>query len=175
MNGPDHYRDAEQLLTDAFSSKLTTYEGENPEADRLIAAAQVHATLALAAATVDRLADTYIGDGDHINQWRTATGIAPTAPQMETAPTVAYIYRAEWGMTPLGTYTTETAARTHCVADATNHAENPAGITFDWLGDESEPDSPYELAITQDGDEQPTDYTVTRIEVAAEYDPEADA
>lgn len=51
MTGPEHYREAEQLLTDAFSSKLTTYEGENPEADRLIAAAQVHATLALAAAT----------------------------------------------------------------------------------------------------------------------------
>lgn len=51
MNGPEHYREAEQLLDAAFASTATTFEGDNPEADRLIAAAQVHATLAHAAAT----------------------------------------------------------------------------------------------------------------------------
>ncbi|MFE2353418.1 hypothetical protein [Streptomyces parvulus] len=51
MTGPEHYREAERLLELASSSKETTYEGDNPEADRDIAAAQVHATLALAAAT----------------------------------------------------------------------------------------------------------------------------
>lgn len=48
--GPEHYREAEQLLTEAFASTATNYEGENPEADRLIAAAQVHALLAQAPA-----------------------------------------------------------------------------------------------------------------------------
>lgn len=51
MNGSEHYRQAERLLALAGASKQTSYEGENPEADRDIAAAQVHATLALAAAT----------------------------------------------------------------------------------------------------------------------------
>lgn len=48
--GPEHYRAAEKLLAAAHSSTATTFEGHNPEADRLIAAAQVHATLANAVA-----------------------------------------------------------------------------------------------------------------------------
>lgn len=50
MNGPQHYTEAERLLT------LVTFEGgihaESDEA--ILAAAQVHATLALAAAQQDR-------------------------------------------------------------------------------------------------------------------------
>jgi hypothetical protein len=41
MNGPEHYREAERLLRDEYRT------------DRSVAEAQVHATLALAAATVD--------------------------------------------------------------------------------------------------------------------------
>lgn len=44
MNGPDHYQTAEKLLEQA---------DQFTEADELIAAAQVHATLALTAATID--------------------------------------------------------------------------------------------------------------------------
>jgi hypothetical protein len=51
MTGPEHYREAERLLATAYEDNLTTYEGENPAAARNIAEAQVHATLALAAAT----------------------------------------------------------------------------------------------------------------------------
>lgn len=51
MTGPEHYRKAERLLATAYEGTLTAYEGENPEADRAIAEAQVHATLALVAAT----------------------------------------------------------------------------------------------------------------------------
>ncbi|MET8978509.1 hypothetical protein ABZX85_23115 [Streptomyces sp. NPDC004539] len=51
MTGPEHYHEAERLLAVAADSSETTYAGENPEADRTIAEAQVHATLALAAAT----------------------------------------------------------------------------------------------------------------------------
>ncbi|MER6103648.1 hypothetical protein ABT115_15320 [Streptomyces sp. NPDC001832] len=119
-----------------------------------IAAAQVHATLALAAA-----------------QSSPTTAV----PRLETEPTVTYVYRAAWGMTPLGTYTNQDAARIHCETDALNNSPEFDGKVFDWLGDESEPNDPYELVIGPEDDEQPTDYTVTRIEVAAEYDPEADA
>ncbi|MFB7285491.1 hypothetical protein [Actinacidiphila glaucinigra] len=50
MTGPEHYEHAEQLLADADTILRPNDEG-HCEADRLIAAAQVHATLALAAAT----------------------------------------------------------------------------------------------------------------------------
>jgi hypothetical protein len=46
MNGPQHYLAAEQLLAMADESKETTFEGHNPEADRMIARAHVHALLA---------------------------------------------------------------------------------------------------------------------------------
>lgn len=98
---------------------------------------------------------------------------APAAAQLETA--VAYVYRAAWYTAPLGTYTTSAAARRHCQGDATSNVPNPTGLSFDWLGDDTDPDEPYQLLVLIDnGDEEATDYTVTRIEVAAEYDPEAD-
>ncbi|MGC4946221.1 hypothetical protein ACLQ2N_08440 [Streptomyces sp. DT224] len=148
MNGPEHYRAAERLLIE--SRDILRPNDEGPcEADRTIAEAQVHATLALAA----------------------ATGAAPA----ETAPAAVYVYRAAWGMTPLGTYTNAEAARKHCEADVLNHDADAGGGTFEWFGDESEPDDPSELLIQKNGAESTTDYTVTRIEVAAEYDPEADA
>jgi hypothetical protein len=46
MNGPAHYRDAERLLALADDSAEVTH-------DRLVSQAQVHATLALAAATAN--------------------------------------------------------------------------------------------------------------------------
>jgi len=58
MNGPDHYRVAEKLLDSArelANEKSTGTQGESNEAmstiNTAIAIAQVHATLALAAAT----------------------------------------------------------------------------------------------------------------------------
>lgn len=50
MTGPEHYREAERLLTVANASTETTFEGHNPEADRSIAEAHVHAMLAMTAA-----------------------------------------------------------------------------------------------------------------------------
>lgn len=50
MTGPEHYREAERLM--AESDDVLRPHDEGPcEADRMLAAAQVHATLALAAAT----------------------------------------------------------------------------------------------------------------------------
>ncbi|MFE2407016.1 hypothetical protein ACFXDE_01595 [Kitasatospora sp. NPDC059408] len=50
MTGPEHYHEAEQLLADV--RKIPTLNDEtSPAAVLLIAEAQVHATLALAAAT----------------------------------------------------------------------------------------------------------------------------
>ncbi|MFE9391629.1 hypothetical protein [Streptomyces sp. NPDC006784] len=92
MTGPEHYREAEQLLSDASYQRDrnghpvrkdgTTFQpGEHAA---LIARAQVHATLALAAATAAQLADRYVGDGAHINNWQPAIGWKPELPKEET-------------------------------------------------------------------------------------------
>ncbi|MEU8760701.1 hypothetical protein [Streptomyces sp. NPDC048659] len=70
MTGPEHYREAERLLTEAGA--------EGPEGTYFVrpmslAAAQAHATFALAAATAGQLADRYIGDGEHITAWGQTT------------------------------------------------------------------------------------------------------
>ncbi|RPK76398.1 hypothetical protein EES45_23180 [Streptomyces sp. ADI97-07] len=176
MNGPEHYREAETLLADADSSKLTTYEGDNPEADRTIATAQVHATLALAAATA-LLDETPRSDSfAAYRAWQEVAGAEPAAqPEPEAAPAVTSVFKAAWGMTPLGTYTNLSAAQTHCLADATNNSKDPEGLSFEWFGDAHEPGDPCELLLTVDGKQETTDYTVTRVEVDTEYDPEADA
>ncbi|MFJ9890844.1 hypothetical protein ACIQRW_34035 [Streptomyces sp. NPDC091287] len=180
MNGPEHYREAERLLAEA-DTILRPYDEGPCEADRVLAAAQVHASLALTAVTVEQAANTASAADINsltLDAWYplTHTPTKQGIPQLESAPPVAYAYRAEWGMTPLGTYTNQAAARRHCEADATNHADNHTSLAFAWIGDESEPDDPYELVIARGGPaDEPTDYTVTRIEIAAEYDPEADA
>lgn len=49
MTGPEHFREAERLIRDSAAYLRPSGEG-HCEADRTIAEAQVHATLALAAA-----------------------------------------------------------------------------------------------------------------------------
>jgi len=56
MTGPEHYRAAEQLLNEADHHSVL--------GDTQIAAAQVHATLALAAATAEPIAQSYDGPDD---------------------------------------------------------------------------------------------------------------
>lgn len=73
MSGPQHYREAERLLAGA-QNVMDVAPVDGLTRTECAALAQVHATLALAAATAARLADRYIGDSDHINDWRAATG-----------------------------------------------------------------------------------------------------
>jgi hypothetical protein len=49
VTGPEHYREAEKLIADAANYARPNDEG-HCEADRALAEAQVHATLALVAA-----------------------------------------------------------------------------------------------------------------------------
>lgn len=66
MNGPQHYRESEQLL----ARSLARNEGELDHANAETLAAQVHATLAAAAATIDVLPPT-----EHAvhNAWKSVT------------------------------------------------------------------------------------------------------
>lgn len=59
MNGPEHYREAERILDHAEESAME----QSPEwYANSVRAAQVHATLALAAATAYPAARDYYGD-----------------------------------------------------------------------------------------------------------------
>ncbi len=63
MNGPDHYRESERLLGEV--ERTPDAWGEAAEYCRQqLAAAQVHATLALAAATAYRAVCDYWSDED---------------------------------------------------------------------------------------------------------------
>lgn len=76
MNGPDHYREAKRLLTE--SRDILRPNDEGPcEADRMIAEAQVHATLALAAATALATPSTRAAVRT-MNAWHDAAGTKPT-------------------------------------------------------------------------------------------------
>ncbi|MEV5977549.1 hypothetical protein [Streptomyces sp. NPDC052114] len=155
MKHADHYAAEAERLLKAVTTDTGAIVIDEGTAE-VLAAAQAHATLALAA---------------------TQSAPAP-AVLLETEPAVAYVYRAAWNTSPLGTYTNAEAARMHCEADAINHnPEFGSGRVFDWLGDESEPGDPYELVVATQGGrgvEKETEYTVTRVEVASEYDAEAD-
>ena len=67
MTGPEHYRTAEKLLA------LTESPDASPETHlfvgRILAAAQVHATLALAAATAYPALTDYDGAVDTATAW----------------------------------------------------------------------------------------------------------
>jgi hypothetical protein len=66
MNGPDHYRKAERLLAMAEQGSTGTVDLTDGEIGRMTAGAQVHATLALAAAAATQFVidapDTRIGE-----------------------------------------------------------------------------------------------------------------
>ena len=83
MNGPEHYREAERLL-DIAQSEMERYgytSDQQEEAYHLQQAtwaqqrAQVHATLALAAATAAQQATAYDGD-EHGTRSRGWAGVA---------------------------------------------------------------------------------------------------
>ncbi|WP_405186177.1 hypothetical protein OG582_11760 [Streptomyces anulatus] len=94
----------------------------------------------------------------------------------EAQPAAAHTdYRAQQEGIPLGLYTTEAEARRHC--EGWLSKDYPAGqsLIFTWIGDEDDPEEPYELAVQVDGgDETPTGYVVVPLTVAAEHDPDAE-
>ncbi|MEV8523223.1 hypothetical protein AB0451_03545 [Streptomyces sp. NPDC052000] len=80
MTGPEHFREAERLL--AESQTIVRPHDEGPcEADRRIAEAQVHATLALAAATA--LPPGTAGTGSRGNWVNAVHGLSPEAGERD--------------------------------------------------------------------------------------------
>ncbi|TQS30003.1 hypothetical protein [Microbispora sp. KK1-11] len=80
MSGPEHYRKAEEILAEA--------ENADPRAERgdialLLSFAQLHATLALAAATAMNDHDGGMSNAD-FNAWDKVAGVKPAASSGET-------------------------------------------------------------------------------------------
>ncbi|MBK3561010.1 hypothetical protein JHN55_31660 [Streptomyces sp. MBT56] len=84
-------------------------------------------------------------------------------------------YRAQHEGIPLGLYTTEAEARQHCQGWLSQDYPADRSLIFTWIGDEDDPEEPYELAVQVDGgDEELTGYVVVPLTVAAAYDPDAE-
>ncbi|MDX3575925.1 hypothetical protein [Streptomyces sp. FL07-04A] len=79
MNGPQHYREGEQHMSAAERLDRPGGKPVDPTASMFhLMAAQAHFAAAQAAAAADQLADRYLGDGPHINEWRNAVSwLAP--------------------------------------------------------------------------------------------------
>jgi hypothetical protein len=71
VNGPQHYARAERLLTAA--TELDDYNGEDAAASAMRHAAEVHATLALAAATADAGGLVGVGSLNIPSEWARVT------------------------------------------------------------------------------------------------------
>ena len=76
MRGSDHYREAEKLLANA-QRHITEDPRDMRIAEVSAYAAQVHATLAQAAATALDAVTGYVGDSDEISAWARITGLLP--------------------------------------------------------------------------------------------------
>ena len=71
MTGPEHYAEAERLL--GIVSEAVAEPGDVPLNKQIVAEAQVHATLALAAATAMAAAETM--DSRDFKAWDTVAGV----------------------------------------------------------------------------------------------------
>ena len=82
MNGPQHYKEGERLLSAASVLSKPGGRPVDPSASMYnLTAAQAHFAAAQAAATAAQLADRYVGDGEHISDWRKAIGATEHGPE----------------------------------------------------------------------------------------------
>lgn len=103
MNGPQHYREGEQHLSAASHLDRPGGKPVDPTASMChLMAAQAHFAAAQAAAAAARLADRYIGDGPHINDWLNAIGCGVPAETTSERPVAPSPSQKAWtlGATP---------------------------------------------------------------------------
>lgn len=81
MNGPQHYKEGERHLSAASFLDKPGGRPVDPSASmHHVMSAQAHFAAAQAAAAAAQLADRYVGDGEHISEWRKAIGATGQAP-----------------------------------------------------------------------------------------------
>ena len=90
MNGPQHYREGEQHLSAAsFTDKPGGRPVDPVGAMHHLMAAQAHFGAARVAVAADQLADRYVGDEAHVNEWRSAVGWVAPAEIVDDDPWAA--------------------------------------------------------------------------------------
>ncbi|MFE6482430.1 hypothetical protein ACFVGN_05745 [Streptomyces sp. NPDC057757] len=175
-------RDVRAELYGEQAQHRTTLEQRNAHARELL---ELRPRVAELEAASQQLGDRWRARCDHIAKqglrWKSeAEGrkkhgkkLQALVAELEAAPTTAY--RAEHpdsGIT-LGHYGTEAAARAHCEAEELNSWGPGHTLVFDWIEDEE--DRVAELVVTAGQcDESTTGYLVTALDIASEYDEEAD-
>ncbi|WP_299542087.1 hypothetical protein [uncultured Streptomyces sp.] len=114
------------------------------------------------------------GDGTAAETASWVTALAHLAGVDVAAPP-SLVYRAHHDAIGMGVYATPAEARRCCETALSREYPEDVALTFDWIGDDEDPLEPMELVVeVAGGDEEPTGYTVTPIEVQAAYDPDAD-
>lgn len=89
MNGPQHYREGEQHMSAAERLDKPGGKPVDPTASMFhLMAAQAHFAAAQTAVAADQLADRYVGDGPHINEWRNTVSWLAPAEIVDDAPQV---------------------------------------------------------------------------------------
>ncbi|MFJ8844304.1 hypothetical protein ACIRFF_15530 [Streptomyces cyaneofuscatus] len=127
---------------------------------------------------IDELGEAVVcEDLDQVVAWADAlaalAGIDIALGAVAEQPLV--VYRAEHGTIPAGLYTTEAEARRHCESLVSDEYPARTALFFDWIGDEDDPEEPYELVVQgPQEDAVPTGYIVVPLEVAATFDPDAE-
>lgn len=127
---------------------------------------------------LDELGEALVcgSDPDEVRSW--VDGVSLLAG-IGLAPAVAdeglTFYQASHDSITVGRYTTDAVARRHCESLLSNEYPSETVLLYDWIGDESEPEDPWELAVQiNGGDQQPTGYTVQPLRIEADFDPDAE-
>ncbi len=106
-------------------------------------------------------------------QW-TVAGYDDDAPAVEETPLT--VFRTSYDEGEMGLFATREAARAQCLAHERTRWRGHTAITFKWVPDDNEENSPEELwaSLAGDADGSETGYVVTPLTVPSVYDEEAD-
>lgn len=125
---------------------------------------------------LDELGEVVVCDGSpgEVASWVAALCHLVHLDVPSTGPTL--VYRAAHDAIGVGLYDTAEEAQRHCEVLVSREYPADVTVTFDWLADEEDEDLAVAELVVQiaGGDEIETGYTVTPLEVATAYDPDAD-
>ncbi|MEU9198984.1 hypothetical protein [Streptomyces sp. NPDC048332] len=122
----------------------------------------------------DELGEAVVCDDPaEVRSW--VDGISLLAGLPTTPDSGLTYYRASHESIVVGRCFTEAVARRRCETLLSSEHPDDSVLLFDWIGDESYPDEPWELTVQiNGGDEQPTGYVVHPLRIEAEFDPDAE-
>ncbi|MFJ3282485.1 hypothetical protein [Streptomyces halstedii] len=122
---------------------------------------------------LDELGELVVCDGDPAEVASWVAALCSLAHVQAPAPGPVVFYRAEHEAIVVGRYTTAAEAQRHCEALVSREYPASAAVFFEWSVDEDDL-AVLELDVRVDGEHVSTGYTVTPVEVAAAFDPDAD-